>query len=139
MASSTILVGIDFSDPSARALEEARSIGRSLGTVPELLHVTTDRRDWTGVAEEEEWMERHGVGPDSVLVRRGTPWVELARHAAERGAVLIAVGSHGRGGYHPVSLGSTAFRLTLAATRPVMVVGQRIAAGSVIPGVTVDR
>lgn len=125
---STILVGVDFSDAGARALEEARSLARALGAEPELLHVTTAPRGWLADDEATAWMEREGVEPTSLGVRHGTPWVELARGAAERGALLIVVGSHGRGGYQPVALGSTALRLTMAATRPVLVVGRRSAA-----------
>ena len=128
MPASTVLVGIDFSDPAGWALDEARCMADRLGAGLAFVHVTSNPHGWTVGSEAREWLERRDVDPGALRVRRGTPWVELSRHGAEIDAVLIAVGTHGRRGYQSLSLGSTANRLTLAATRPVLVVGQRIAA-----------
>ena len=51
--------------------------------------------------------------------------MELVRVAGERGAQMIVVGTHGRSGFQPVALGSTAARLALLSPRPTLLVGSR--------------
>lgn len=133
MAASTVLVGIDFSEPSGRALDEGRSLAAITSARMDVVHVAPADGGWSVGPEEGAWLTSHGVDPRTVVVRRGTPWVELSRHADKAEAEFIVVGSHGGGGYQPLSLGSTALRLTLAATRPVLVVGRRMPARASIP------
>ena len=127
MPPGRVLVGIDFSDASNRAVREAKELATALGAELEALHVREavggDER--TTVPDERRWLEACALSPTTVQVRLGTAWVELARYAAEHDVSVVVVGSHGRGGYHPVSLGSTAARLTMASPRPVLVVGRR--------------
>lgn len=124
MADTNVVVGIDFSEPAGRALNEARIIADCLKASLDLVHVSTGTPEagWRPGAAEAAWLAVHGLDADRVTVRFGTPWVELSRHGAERESALIAVGSHGSAGYQSMALGSTAARLTLAATRPVLVV-----------------
>ena len=41
---------------------------------------------------------------------------------------MIVIGRHGRSGYQPIELGSTAARIGLAAHCPVVLVGDRVPA-----------
>jgi nucleotide-binding universal stress UspA family protein len=127
-----ILVGIDFSGPAARAVGEARGLAAGMGARIEALYVEESRangRVWIPDGAELTWLDSVRLEPSALTVRSGTPWVELARHASENEATLVVIGTHGRRGYHPVGLGSTALRLATASTRPVLVVGRGAAAG----------
>jgi nucleotide-binding universal stress UspA family protein len=73
--------------------------------------------------EARSWLEAIGVPASAVTVRRGTPWVELVRVAEDRGAKVIVVGTHGRSGFQPIALGSTATRIALLSPRPTVLVG----------------
>lgn len=130
MPRPSILVGVDFSEPAARALAEARTMARALDADVQVVHVAPAIGEYGGEPAGGGWLAANEVAVEDLEVRCGTPWVELARHASEHRSQLIVVGSHGGRGYQPVSLGSTALRLTLAATRPVVVVGQRVTAAS---------
>ena len=56
----------------------------------------------------------------TTAVRYGNPAETIARVAAEQGADLIAMATHGRGGFHRVLLGSVAERLLRAAPVPLL-------------------
>lgn len=125
---SLILVGIDFSAGAAAALREARSLAWSLDSVLDLVHVVqgSPNGHWTSDPAAVTWMRAAHLSPRTLVVRRGVPWVELARRADETGAAIMVVGSHGRSGYQPVALGSTAARLAVAAPCPVLVARSRL-------------
>ena len=63
------------------------------------------------------------VGLGEIILRSGRPWAELARAADEIDATALVIGTHGASGYQPISLGCTARRLPLLASRPVVLVG----------------
>jgi nucleotide-binding universal stress UspA family protein len=118
-----ILVGIDFSEGAALALAEARWLVEKLGATLDLVHVDEGRDgDWRSDDTARAWLEREAVSPDTVFVRRGFAWLELARQARETMPALVVVGSHGRSGFQPLSLGSTSGRLGVACPAPVLVV-----------------
>jgi nucleotide-binding universal stress UspA family protein len=123
-----VLVGTDFSDTAGVALAEARRLASRLGVRVEVLHVVDGARSvsWGENGEAERWLSMAGLAPDELLVRFGSPSVELARRAAELEPEVIVVGSHGRSGYQPLALGSTAARISVQARCPVMVVSPRI-------------
>jgi nucleotide-binding universal stress UspA family protein/predicted transcriptional regulator len=56
----------------------------------------------------------------TTAVRYGNPAETIAQAAAEQGADLIAMATHGRGGFHRVLLGSVAEHLLRAAPVPVL-------------------
>jgi nucleotide-binding universal stress UspA family protein len=60
-----------------------------------------------------------------VVVRSGTPWLEIVRYAQERPAEVVVVGTHGSTGFQPLSLGATAGRLAILSPRPVLLVGPK--------------
>lgn len=54
--------------------------------------------------------------------RRGAPYVEIVRYAAEHHIDMIVMGTHGRGGLPHVLLGSVAERVVRKAGCPVLTV-----------------
>src|SRR5690606_17809717 len=93
MAASLILVGIDFSDAAAMAVEEASRVARSVGGRVVGLHAP-DGDGWGWTAEHREWAWQHGLDPADVVVRTGPPWLQLARYADEIRPGMVVVGSH---------------------------------------------
>jgi nucleotide-binding universal stress UspA family protein len=123
-----VLVGTDFSDNSGVALAEARRLAARMGTWVEVLHVVDGGPSigWGEQGEAGRWLSTAGLEPDELMVRFGSPPVELARRAAELVPELIVVGSHGRSGYQPLGLGSTAARISVQARCPVVLVSPRV-------------
>lgn len=121
MEAGLILVGVDFSDASAVAVQRAREIARSSGTAVVVLHVT-DAERWSWTAERLEWLAALDFSPSEVVVRTGLPWLQLARFADEIRPSMVVVGSHGTGGFHPVAPGSTAMMLLTRVRVPLLVV-----------------
>ncbi|CAN5759455.1 hypothetical protein BH23GEM9_BH23GEM9_37180 [soil metagenome] len=124
-----VIVAVDFSETAAVALLEARRLAGLLGTRMQVIHVVDggDQAHWevAGAAESAEWLVAMGCG-DELIVRFGNPWVELARYAADVAPTLLVVGSHGMSGYQPLTIGSTASRVSLHARCPVVVVSPRV-------------
>src|SRR5215471_16972039 len=141
-----ILVGLDFSVPSRRALDQAISLARERSAHLLILHVI----DGEGVKEtahlaeipeqhlrekleherrkrlEEVMAEaRDGSGdvPCRVLIAWGRPFQEILRHAAEYAVNLIVLGTAGRSADLERALfGSTAEKVLRAASCPVLCV-----------------
>jgi nucleotide-binding universal stress UspA family protein len=122
-----VLIGTDFSDGSARALQEARRLAGLLGADLLVVHVS-DGAAGTLPTAAASWLAAAGVHAGEVVVRCGQAWVELARYASEAVPSLLVVGSHGESGYQPLDIGSTASRLSLHARCPVVVVSPRVGA-----------
>jgi nucleotide-binding universal stress UspA family protein len=133
-----IVVGTDFSDAAARALDRAVDVAAEVGASLALVHAFDDRvgtpalHDPTPILEFElencvsqSSATRRGVRVE-VLIRRGPPWDKLVNVATDLGAELIVVGAHGqRGAIHDLFLGSVASRLAAVSTRAVLVVPSR--------------
>jgi nucleotide-binding universal stress UspA family protein len=138
-ANVRILVGVDFSDGSARAVAEARGLAVRLGGELVGLHVEESfaRSGSDDGSMRAELAERVGLRPADLLVRRGFAWMELVRYAREIEPLVVVVGSHGASGFQPLALGSTAARLGVLSPYPVLVVtaservGRTVAAGAV--------
>lgn len=122
MSAGRILVGLDFSEGSARALAEARQLGRKLGLEVRALHVAEGFPASGAGGRVPERPELAAVDGAPVEVRHGYPWVELVRYAHEILPAMIVVGSHGTSGFQPLALGSTAARLAVLSPFPVLVV-----------------
>jgi nucleotide-binding universal stress UspA family protein len=71
--------------------------------------------------EAAQRLEREGLTVETVA-REGDPAQVIAAEAEERGADLIAMGTHGHSGLHHLLLGSTAERVVQHARCPVMTI-----------------
>lgn len=136
-----IVVGMDGSECAMQAVRWAAAEARSHGHT---LHVITavDPPDVVGVpgarfpverseeterrarSHQQEWLvEALGEDPDVDIdldVRMGRPATQLLD--AAQGAVLLVVGSRGRGGFKGLLLGSVSLQCVTHATCPVTVV-----------------
>lgn len=134
---SRILVPVDFSEPSAAALERALELAEP-GNLA-LLHVlswpTADLGYFTPVTDKEQALQKLGAAfreaalhrawpadkPPRLLVREGFPPAEEIIDTARREkADLIVMGTHGRRGVSHLFLGSVAERVIRGAPCPVM-------------------
>jgi nucleotide-binding universal stress UspA family protein len=137
-----IVVATDFSDIADHALDEAVELAEKFGAKITLVHsyeipvygfpdgilvasaeVTTQIQ----IASQKQLTEaidrRKALSvPITPLLRMGAPWDEINAAAAETGAGLIVIGTHGRRGISRALLGSVAERVIRTATLPVLVV-----------------
>lgn len=121
-----VLVGTDFSETAALALAEAGRLAARLDGTLRVVHVRgVSEREWRPDGVARAWLAGRSTDCPELEVRKGTPWVELSRVAEECDAAFVVVGTHGRTGVQPVALGSTAARISLASSRPVVLVNGR--------------
>jgi nucleotide-binding universal stress UspA family protein len=127
-----VVVGTDFSEVAGKALAEAKRLAGLLGVGLAVVHVVEGAAGeaWEESEAAAAWLTAADLRPEDLVVRFGKPWVELARYAGETFPTLVFVGSHGTSGYQPLTIGSTASRVTLHARCPVVVVSPRLAAQS---------
>ena len=140
-AGEEILVAIDFSPGSLRALDAALR-WRGRGAEVTVLHVL-DRRlaqrvEWLGLGAVESVLERmrdqateeiarvvaerSGEGVETMVVV-GEPFVEIVKIANDLECDLIVMGIHGdTTGIGPLLFGGTAEKVLRAASRPVLCV-----------------
>jgi universal stress protein A len=133
-----ILVPVDFSKCSAKAMEYAVPFAHQFGSELILLHVIpptvmlqTSEFATQGIHESmeaaKESLERLGksIG-DKIssrsLVRIGSPHVEIIDAAKELDIDLIILSTHGRTGLAHILLGATAEKVVRRAGCPVLVV-----------------
>ncbi|MCA8955242.1 MAG: universal stress protein [Planctomycetes bacterium] len=135
-----ILVPIDFSDSSEKAISYGLELARAfsarlllahvmelpfapvpigMGTVPPVM--VDDIKP-----EVLERLKSFGTAATGVeveyLLREGTPFVEIIQMARDAAADLIVMPTHGRSGLSHVLIGSTAERVVRKAPCPVLVV-----------------
>lgn len=127
-----VVVGIDGSEPSARALAWAAAEAARLGATLEL-HAAFDP-GYTFVAPDEVEEElRARIDEATAQVHELAPGVNVtgvthqkspaaALIEASRGADLLVVGSRGRGGFAGMLLGSVSLNCSLHAHCPVVIV-----------------
>lgn len=133
-----IVVGMDFSDGSIRALEFALEHARTVGANVVCVHAYEDApgtpafhdpAQAIGEQLEEVIAQRRPTWSSlrvDPVVRRGAPWEKLANVATELGAELVVVGVDGqRGASREGFLGTVAYRLVTTSPRPVVVVPSR--------------
>jgi universal stress protein A len=130
-----ILVPIDFSDCSKKALDYAIPFTRQFGAELNLLHVVEpypavpEMAPYDAETIEEGRLELEAlrkdlgnVGPCSTLVRKGAPPTEITSAARDLDVDLIIISTHGRKGLSRMFLGSTAERIVRSAPCPVLIV-----------------
>jgi nucleotide-binding universal stress UspA family protein len=133
-----IVVGVDGSDASGRAVAWAASLGGALGAEVVVVHalglihrrptgetVASDtHRDEIREELERAWcapLREAGVPYRSEL-REGNPVTALLETAEATQASLLVVGNRGLGGFPGLLLGSTSAQVAQHARRPVVIV-----------------
>jgi universal stress protein A len=136
-----ILVAIDFSEPSRKALRHALSLAQQYNSALCLVHIVEPAsfindmsnvalaKPNTEVAAEAKsslvtWAEANIPAsiPVSFEVRIGKPFNEISLLAGKLKADLIVIATHGYTGLKHVMLGSTAERVVRHSPCPVLVV-----------------
>ena len=136
-----ILVPVDFSECSRKALHYAIALAKQSQAEILLLHVLEmpavpvqafETAFMEGTPEESaanelsEWQAHSGTTvPVKTEVCSGSASREIVRTANENNMDLIVIGSHGRTGLARLILGSTAERVVRHAPCPVLVVRER--------------
>ena len=139
-----ILVPTDFSATADAALDYAFGLAARFGASLQLLHVLDDPFVFEGMSAEayiaeaptlrtamledarERLRHRAVLREDGVTIETevlfGHGARTIAEYAAERGADLIVMGTHGRTGFAHLMVGSVAERLVRTAPCPVLTV-----------------
>ena len=146
-AQACILVGVDFSDASQRALDHGISLSTKLGAELVLVHswnptgwvseseMAKGWDDWLDAAQQlararlEEWGERArqaGARVETQL-ERGPASRSITRVVGERRPTLAVVGRRGHARLADVLLGSVSERVVRRASCPVLVVPKNTA------------
>lgn len=137
-----ILIATDFSDTCSRAIEYGVMMAKTLGASLHVLHVLQD--DTPLVVDGltylptnffEELEQRAAARLEEVIpksdrdklavtlvMRRGSPFMEIIRYARDQKMDLIVVGTHGRGAFAHVLMGSVAEKIVRKAPCPVLTV-----------------
>jgi universal stress protein A len=130
-----ILVPVDFSDCSKKALQYAIPYAKQFSAELTLLSVVEPYpavpemapTDFETIGDTRRELERLcQTVPNAVrartLLRTGAPSTEIADAAADIGADLIIIATHGRKGLSRMVLGSTAEKVVRHAPCPVLIV-----------------
>ena len=138
-----IMVPTDFSDPSNSALKYACAFAEQFGARVYLVHVMEDPFMYAPTSEgyivpphlhEEleaaarERLETLLTPADqekyhaTLVLKHGSPFVEIVRYAREQNMDLIVIGTHGRGPIAHMLLGSVAEKVVRKAPCPVLTV-----------------
>lgn len=139
---TTILVPTDFSEPSQSAIKYARAFAEQFKATVHVLHVLEDPFIYAptsegymvppGLIEEMEKAARDRLqkafpveGPSvqvELVLKHGSPFVEIVRYAREHDVDLVVIGTHGRGPIAHMLLGSVAEKVVRKAPCPVLTV-----------------
>jgi len=132
-----ILVPVDFSGPSLKALRYAARLAEQFGSSIELLYVAeivvyfnetvslpghNVLEEMKGKLTELARNEVHELIPVYPHIATGKPFNEIVQFARDHATDLIVIGTHGRTGMEHLLLGSTAERVVRHAPCPVLVV-----------------
>ena len=135
----TLLVAVDFSPPSRRALDSALAWRRPESDVIVLHVVDVDlaqRMEATGVCSQAEAIRRmrERAGPEldrlraeypegafETMLVEGVPFIEIPKLSTDLDCDLIVLGTHGGSPtVRELVFGSTAQRVLLTARKPVL-------------------
>lgn len=140
-----ILVAVDFSEHSEVALRYAAEFAGVFNAEVILCHVIEQPElisqvppggefyfppNWPDIQEGHareacnRLLSDHKIARGRVVVKAGTPFVEIVRLAREEEADLLVVGTHGRGAVAHMLLGSVAEKVVRKAPCPVLTVRQ---------------
>lgn len=131
------IIPIDFSTNSVKALEFALGLFQGSKSTLILCHVVEmvyDFASQTAMALDsmhadsrrlmEDMVKKYSTGSIELHseILEGTPSVNIARFAEEKGADLIIMGTHGIGGIKKILVGSTAVNVIRESSIPVLLV-----------------
>jgi nucleotide-binding universal stress UspA family protein len=143
VAIKNILVATDFGACSKHALDYGRDLARTFGATLHVIHVVDDvfgrhlsmagsfvdpsrlQRELEAAARKQLDERLAGGGHvTTVAVMRtsSTPAAEIVAYAKDAAIDLVVVGTHGRGGFAHMLLGSVAERVARTAPCPVLTV-----------------
>jgi nucleotide-binding universal stress UspA family protein len=141
-----ILVPTDFSAQSDAALATAKDLAARFGASLHLVHVLEDpyavatysadalgylppgiKESWQQEAEKHlnallTPAERTALKATTTVLFGGAAAREIVEHAQDKRIDLIVMGTHGRGGFAHLLIGSVAERVVRTATCPVLTV-----------------
>lgn len=137
-----ILCAVDFSEPSARALQYAVALAERLGAEVEVVHafqlptyaVADGAVEFPPYLQEDlakrlqerlEQFVKDTAGTASKAryhLAEGVPYLEVVKAAKDHQADLIVIGTHGRTGLSHMLLGSVAERVVRTAEVPVLTI-----------------
>lgn len=122
-----VLVPIDLTDESARALPVAAAMARRAQAEIVALLVTSKHGDpELDRFEATEFLDRHGGHGVDVWLDPGDDVAEaIATHAREQ-SMLVCMSSHGRGAVGELMVGSVATAVERQRVGPVMLVGPEV-------------
>jgi nucleotide-binding universal stress UspA family protein len=152
-----LLCPVDLSDVSRHALEHAVALGKWCGaqiTVLHVYHIPIPPVPLAGPAgvplqpavdprQLEDNVRRFcepvvGAGvPLEIVIAEGAPARQIMRHAEEMPADLLAMGTHGHGGFERLFLGSVTEKVIRSVRCPVLTVPPP--AGPPVPGRTLFK
>lgn len=134
----TILVPLDFSAESRRALDFALPLAQRFGARVHLLHAYEGTHQFSAITPSPLlWSEMEGKlhlanevdvtfgfrpRREDCHLRLGKPAKEIVAAARELDADLVVIAAHGRSGFRHLALGSTTDKIIRAAHCPVLVV-----------------
>jgi len=141
-----VLVGVDFSEFSLRALRYAMGLAVELGAALTVLHVVPadygllcigkeasrdlEKALQSQAADNLRRLAKDEIGlrlPVDLEVRVGQPAEEIVAAAAESKCDLIVLSTHGYSGLDHILIGSVAERVARLASCPVLIVrGRRL-------------
>lgn len=139
-----VLLATDFSDCAKTAQEYATAFADQFQAELHVLHVVVDTSlmaaeygsalslppDYVEQVRNEAKKSLDAILADSVkrggpgisAIREGNPPHEIVRYASETGIDLIVLGTHGRGGFMHLLLGSCAEKVVRKAPCPVLTI-----------------
>jgi len=133
----TIIVPLDFSVDSLKGLELALLLGRRFPVKIQLVHV--QHRHDIPSQEEEEYRqaekklqkyieiyskELHEDAHLSYIIKKGKVYQEVVGQAEAFTDSLIIASTHGASGFEELFIGSNAYRIVCATSRPVITIRQ---------------
>lgn len=135
---TTILIAVDFEEPSRRAIDVAKELAPKLGAELVLVHAYElpvytypglEPMILPGFHSEVTQAARRALenlaneaGIASSMLRDGNPVREILAAARERRASMIVMGTHGRKGLSHALLGSVAEKVIRQSEIPVLTV-----------------
>lgn len=130
-AENQILVTWDFTNISQFALEHAVRISKSIDKSIVLLHIIPPGSKPSKVQSVREMMEQtcrethqqFGIMP-SIIIKEGSIFKSIAKHASETKAFLVVMGTHGIKGSQKL-FGSWALKVIQGSTAPFIVVQEK--------------